>query len=292
MKAQLESRRFQILWLGALIGLLGLWAGIAHAQDAYTEDPRVDTARLYREQLGKPGQLDKIIATGIVRIAVPEDLPLYGSAGAEGKLEGYDVDVANLLAKDLGVRLELVPVKSVDRIPWLMTGKVDLVIANLGISPERAKSIAFSSPYAPFSSGVFGPSKISIKSPADLQGKKVAVTRGTLEAEELSRIAPKGVEILSFEDNNAAISAFVSGQADVIVTGSSVAAGIAKKNPDKKLESKFVLKESPGGIGLRRNEPELLNWVNVFVFHKKLSGDLDQLSRKWFGEPLRTMPTL
>ena len=292
MKAQLEFRRFQILSLGALIGLLGLWAGIAQAQDAYTEDPRVETARLYREHLGAPGQLDKILATGVVRIAVPEDLPLYGSAGAERKLEGYDIDVAQLLAKDLGVKLELVPVKSVDRIPSLMTGRVDLVIANLGISPERAKSIAFSSPYAPFSSGVFGPVNVNVKSTADLQGKKVAVTRDTLEDQELSKIAPKDAQILRFEDNNGTISAFLSGQVDVIVTGSSIAAGIAKKNPDKKLESKLVLKESPSGIGLRRNEPELLNWVNVFVFHKKLSGELDQLSRKWFGEPLRPLPPL
>src|SRR5262249_53349693 len=106
--------------------------------------------------LARADMLDEILESGIVKIAVPKDLPPFGSPDAQGKLEGYDIDVANILAKDLGVRVELVPVTSVDRIPALLTDRAHLVVANLGVDPERAKSIAFSSPYAPFFSGVFG----------------------------------------------------------------------------------------------------------------------------------------
>jgi polar amino acid transport system substrate-binding protein len=235
--------------------------------------------------------LDRIIETGLVRIAVPQDLPPFGSI-RNGQVEGYDVDIAKLVATDLGVRLQLVPVTSVNRIPALLTDRVDLVIANLGISPDRAKTIAFSTPYAPFFSGVFGAPELVVKGPADLQGKKTAVTRDTIEDRDLTTIAPQGAEIVRFDDNDAAISAFLSGKADLIATGNVVAAALLKQHPQKTIEAKFRIKQSPPGIGLRRGASELLNWVNVFVFQRKLNGDLDRLSRQWFGEPLPELPIL
>jgi len=235
--------------------------------------------------------LDRIIETGLVRIAVPQDLPPFGSI-RNGQVEGYDVDIAKLVATDLGVRLQLVPVTSVNRIPALLTDRVDLVIANLGISPDRAKTIAFSTPYAPFFSGVFGAPELVVKGPADLQGKKTAVTRDTIEDRDLTTIAPQGAEIVRFDDNDATISAFLSGKADLIATGNVVAADLLKQHPQKTIEAKFRIKQSPPGIGLRRGASELLNWVNVFVFQRKLNGDLDRLSRQWFGEPLPELPIL
>jgi polar amino acid transport system substrate-binding protein len=211
---------------------------------------------------------------------------------AEKRLEGYDVDVATLIAKDLGVRLQLVPVRSADRLSLLLSKRVDLVVASLGISPERARAIAFSSPYAPFYSGVYGSSGTVVKNLSELAGKKVAVTRNTLEDVELTAAAPQGVEIVRFSDNEATIAAFVSGQADLIATGSAIASTIGKKNPAKKVTLNFTIRESPASIGVRRGEPQLLHWVNVFVLHKKLNGDLDKLSRKWFGEPLPPLPAL
>jgi polar amino acid transport system substrate-binding protein len=226
-----------------------------------------------------------------VRIAVPQDLPPFGSL-QDGQLKGYDVDVADLVAADLGVRLELVPVTSIDRIPALLTQRADLVIANLGIAPDRARTISFSTPYAPFFSAVFGASEIAVNSPADLQGKKIAVTRDTIEDRELTRMAPQGTEIVRFDNNDATVSALVSGNVDLIATGNVVIATVLKQNPPRKIELKFRIRESPAGIGVRHGEPELLNWVNVFVFHKKLTGDLDRLSRQWLGEPLPPLPVL
>jgi polar amino acid transport system substrate-binding protein len=235
--------------------------------------------------------LDRLLEAGVVRVAVPQDLPPFGSI-VDGTPAGYDVDVARLLAADLGARLELVAVTSPNRIVALLTQRADLVIANLGITPERAKAISFSTPYAPFFSGVFGAPDLAVKGPADLQGKKTAVTRDTVEDGELTRIAPQGAEIARFDDNAATVSAFLSGNADLIATGNVVVAALLKQNPQRKIESKFLIKESPAAIGVRHGEPDLLHWVNVFVFHKKLSGDLDRLSRQWFGEPLRPLPVL
>ena len=90
--------------------------------------------------------LSNILSSGKVKIAVPEAFAPFGSVGATGEHEGYDVDVAKLApAKDLGVELELVPVVSKQRIPFLETDRVDLVISTMGAKPSRAKSINFSS---------------------------------------------------------------------------------------------------------------------------------------------------
>ena len=81
--------------------------------------------------------LSAILSAGVVKIAVPESFPPFGSVGASGEHEGYDVDVAKLIAKDLGVELELVPVVSKQRIPFLETDRVDLVISTMGANPPR-----------------------------------------------------------------------------------------------------------------------------------------------------------
>ena len=137
--------------------------------------------------------LNAILKKGEVVIAVPEAFPHLVQLG-KGKHEGYDVDVAKLIAKDLGVKLKLVPVVSKQRIPFLETDKVDLVISTMGASPKRAKSINFSSAYAPFFSGVFSSSKIKISSYEDLDGLTIGVTGGTLEDLELTAKAPKGAK--------------------------------------------------------------------------------------------------
>ena len=109
-------------------------------------------------------ELSDILSAGTIKIAIPENFPPFGSLGAEGDYVGYDVDVANLIAADLGVEIELVPVTSKQRIPFLETDRVDLVISSMGANPERAKSIWFSSAYAPFFSGAFASSDKAISS--------------------------------------------------------------------------------------------------------------------------------
>lgn len=237
-------------------------------------------------------QLADILKKGTINIAVPENFPPFGSVGKTLEHEGYDVDVAKLIADNLGVELELVPVTSKQRIPFLSSGKVDLVISSMGANPERAKSIWFSSAYAPFFSGAFAGESIEISSVADLAGKKVGLTGGTLEDLELSESAPEEAQIVRFGDNAATIAAFVAGQVDVIVTGNTVAANIGKSNPDLSLETKFIIKESPAFMGVKSGEMNMLQWVNVFILHKKLGGDLNDLSVKWFGQTLPELPSL
>ncbi|MEO1552017.1 MAG: transporter substrate-binding domain-containing protein [Pseudomonadota bacterium] len=235
--------------------------------------------------------LSEILSEGTIQIAIPENFPPFGALGPTGEYEGYDVDVAKLIAEDLGVELELVPVTSKQRIPFLETDRVDLVISSMGANPERAKSIWFSAAYAPFFSGAFAAADKDISSPADLAGMKVGLTGGTLEDLELTDSAPEGTEIIRFGDNAATLAAYVSGQVDVLVTGNTVAANLSADNPDLSLETKFIIKESPAFIGIKKGNMDLLQWTNVFILHKTLGGELNGFSEKWLGQKLPPLPT-
>ncbi|MBX9739456.1 MAG: transporter substrate-binding domain-containing protein [Beijerinckiaceae bacterium] len=234
----------------------------------------------------KADALDDIMKTKVLRVAVPQDFPPFGSVGTDLQPRGYDIDTAALIAKELGVKLELVPVTSANRLPYLQTKKVELIISSLGKNPEREKAIDFTVAYAPFYSGVFGPAAAKIAGPADLAGKSIGVTRGALEDLELSKIAPPTADVRRFEDNNTTISAFLSGQVSLIATGNVVAAAILARNPPTRPEPKFVIKDSPCFIGLAKDEPKLLEKVNAIIKKARGDGSLDAIAKKWLGAPI------
>ncbi|MFW8588025.1 transporter substrate-binding domain-containing protein [Rhizobium beringeri] len=230
--------------------------------------------------------LADITARGTLRVAVPQDFPPFGSVGTDMAPMGYDIDVANLIAEKLGFKTELVPVTSANRVPYLQTNKVDLVISSLGKNAEREKVIDFSVAYAPFFNGVFAPADLSIAKVEDLAGKSIGVTRGAVEDLELTKIAPADATIKRYEDNNGTISAFLSGQVDTIATGNVVAAAILAKNPPKRPEMKFLIKNSPCYIGLNKEQAALLEKVNGIIAAAKTDGALNAISQKWLGADL------
>jgi polar amino acid transport system substrate-binding protein len=230
--------------------------------------------------------LDDIVKTKVIKVAVPQDFAPFGSAGPDLKPVGYDIDMANYIAAQLGAKAEIVPVTSANRIPYLQTQKVHLVISSLGKNPDREKVIDFSDAYAPFFSGVYGLPGIAAAKMEDLAGKTIGATRGSIEEQELSKSIPASGTVKRYEDNNATISAFISGQVDLIATGNTVAASIAGKSATRKPELKFVVKNSPCFVGLNKGEPELLAKVNEIIGKAKASGALADLSQKWLKAPL------
>jgi len=241
---------------------------------------------LFAPLAGHAEALDDIMKSGTLKVAVPQDFPPFGSVTSDLKPVGYDIDVANLIGKKLGVKVELVPVTSANRIPYLQTKKVDLVISSLGKNPDREKVIDFSDAYAPFFNGVFGAADVKVSKVEDLAGMTVGVTRGSVEDLELSKIAPSTATIKRYEDNNGTISAFLSGQVQVIATGNVVAAAIIAKNPPKKPETKFLIKNSPCLIGMNKDEPKLLQKVNAIIAESRKDGSLNAISMKWLSAPL------
>jgi polar amino acid transport system substrate-binding protein len=230
--------------------------------------------------------LDHIIKAGTVRIAVPENFAPFGALGAEGKLQGYDIDTAALVAEALKVKLDLVTVSSNDRIPYLADGKVDLVISSLGKDAEREKVIDFSISYAPFFSGVFGPAELEISSPEDLVGKTIAVTRDTIEDTVLTKLAPATATINRYDDNADTEVAFLFDKSQLIATGYIVAAKILTRSPLKKMTTKFLLRNSPCYIGVRKGETALLARINEIIAAARKDGSLNRISEHWLKAPL------
>jgi len=202
------------------------------------------------------------------------------------KPQGYDIDMAEYLAKGMKVKVELVPVTSANRVPYLQTNKVDLVISSLGKNAEREKVIDFSRAYAPFFLGVFGPKEATLGDAAALSGKSVGVTRGAVEDMVLTDLAPKDAQVKRYEDNNTTISAYLSGQVEYLATGNVVVAAITRQNPKQAPVSKFMLKDSPCYIGLKKDEPALKAEVDKLIEQALKDGSLNAFSEKWMQAPL------
>jgi polar amino acid transport system substrate-binding protein len=234
--------------------------------------------------------LDSIQKSRLIKIAIPTDFPPYGFVGTDLQPQGLDIDMANYIGAKMGVKVELVTVTSANRIAYLQTKKADLVISTLGKNPEREKVIDFTSAYSPFFQAVYAAKSLSIKSMDDLKGKSIAVTRGAIEDQELSKLAPAGTDIKRFEDNNATISAFVSGQTQLVATGASVAGNMIQKNPQLNAEYKLLLKDSPNFIGVGKGEDALRSRVNAIIADAKKSGDIDKMAQKWLGRPAGQLP--
>ena len=236
-------------------------------------------------------RFEEIIAKGVVRIGVPLDVPPFGSQNVNREAEGFDVEMAGMVAKALGVKLELTQITGANRLPYLLTDKVDIVISVMGLTPERAKQIMFTAPYANTSLAVYGPKNLNIKSPADLGNYKVAAAKGTTQEMALSAANPKA-NIMRTEDDATAAAAYLSGQAQIFATNSIVAIDLAKKNPNKEFDLKFNIRRSPAHMGVKMGEHNLARWLDSFIFFNTMNTELDRLHMKWLGRPMEPMPAL
>lgn len=262
------NRRHLIATTAALVcsTLLSIWSPSALAQTA-----------------------DEFKKKGSITVGMLVDFPPYGTVDASNKPDGYDADVARLLAKDLGVSLNLVPVTGPNRIPFLLTNKVDVLVASLAVTPERAKQVQFSRPYSAATIVLYGDKKKSIKTPADLKGVRVAVARASTQDTTLTAIAPEGTEIRRFDDDASAMQALLSGQVDAIGCSTTVAAQIAKRAGDA-YENKLVLKQQLMAVAMRQGQADLQKTMNDFVARNTANGELNKLYRKWLQADLPAMP--
>lgn len=235
--------------------------------------------------------VDEIKMKGTVTVGVLVDFPPYGTVDNANQPDGYDADVARLLAKDWGVKLNLVPVTGPNRIPFLLTNKVDLLIASFSPTPERAKQVQFARPHSAATIVLYGQKKTSIKTPADLKGLRVAVARASTQDTALTAIAPEGTDIRRFDDDASAMQALLSGQVDALGCATTVAAQIAKRVGDI-YETKLVLRQQYMAPAMRLGQADMLKGVDAFVGKYVDNGELNKLYQKWLQTDLPTLPTM
>ncbi len=235
--------------------------------------------------------VDEIISRGTINIGVLVDLPPYGLLNDKQEPDGYDIEVARLIGKYLGVKVNLVTLTSPNRIPFLMTNKVDLIVATFGITPERAKQVLFSIPYSAIENVVFAPKDRKITTLDDLKGLRVGVPRGTVQDVLLTTRFGSSVKVTRFDDDPSTYQALLAGQVDAIAETGMTGDQFYAANPSANIERKVILLRQPNGITMRKDQWNLHQWCNTFVYFTKNDGELDTLYQKWFHQPLPNLPT-
>jgi polar amino acid transport system substrate-binding protein len=229
--------------------------------------------------------IDNITKAGVLNVGVFADFPPFSSVGPDMSLKGYDIDVAQILAEALKVKLNLVSVTGQNRIPYLTEHRVDILLS-VGYSAEREKVIDYTTAYAPYYIAVIGPQALKVEGKADLAGKTIAVNRGTLEDTSLTAAVPANADVKRFDNYNAVIQAFLSGQTQLMVVGNDVGSQVLARQVELKPEQKFQLLTSPDHIGLNKNEPRLKQVLNDAVTKMLADGTLNKISVKWLQKPL------
>lgn len=230
-------------------------------------------------------ELADIKAAGKLRVGIDFGAPFYGFVDDKMKPVGSDVEAAELLAKDLGLQVEIVNTTNSARIPNLLSNKVDLIISSLSITPERQKAVDFSIPYGAIQAAVGAPKGMKITGIEDLAGKTVAVTRGGPQDKIVSERAPQA-KVVRFDDEAASITAAATGQTDIVAITPPIIAAIAKKNPAREFETKFILQSYQLGVAMRKDQPELMKAVNGWIKTNLANGKLNAIHVKYAGVPI------
>jgi polar amino acid transport system substrate-binding protein len=232
-------------------------------------------------------KLDDIIASGTLRCAVTLDFPPMGSRDADNNPIGFDVDYCNDLAKALGVTAEIVETPFPDRIPALVSGRVDVGVASTSDTLERAKTAGFTIPYFAFTNVVLTKEGTGIESFDDLKGHTVGSVAGTYEGIALDNNVTEWGEgtFRPYQTQADVFLALSQGQIDATVVTSTVASSIVASGQYPGLVIKGdapYLVDYVALIALR-NEHGLLDYLDLFVNQQVRTGRYQELYDKWVG---------
>ena len=241
----------------------------------------------------KADKLDDIIASGKLKCGVMLDVPPVGMRNNNNEPIGYDVEFCKDMAAALGVDPVFVETPGPDRIPAILSGRVDVGVASATASLERAKSVAFSIPYQIWDLGVAVSADSSIGSYEELKNKKVGTVRSTSgEAAVLDELKSRGNKVISYNSNAEQFLALKQGKVDAIIESNAIFGEYAKGAGKGIMKVCCSVTTAPSdwtGLMVNRSHHGLLNWVNLFVWHQWKNGRTDELYREWFGYPAPSM---
>lgn len=228
-------------------------------------------------------KIDDILSKGEIVAGIALSGPPIGSYDAQNRPIGYDVDVATKIADALGVDLKIVEVTGANRIPMLQSGKVDIVVANMTATLERAKAVDFTIPYLRTGIKLLVKSGSDIQSIEDFNGRKVAVGRGTTGEALVKELAPNA-ELTYVDAFTNAVLLLQQGRVDATIEDGTLVDFVAGQNDGLTALPKLYTSD-PIGIGVPKGEPDLLRWLDMFVSQFISSGDQAKLYEKWWGVP-------
>ncbi len=232
--------------------------------------------------------LDDIQKRGKLLIGLDPGYMPFEMKNQRGEIIGFDVDLAKRMAKAMGVKLEIVPTAFDGIIPALLTGKFDILATGMTLTQERNMSINFAHPYIEVGQSAIINNKIAsvVKSYKDLNDPKytIAVRLGTTGEQAAKRLIPDAKH-LSFETEQECVLEVVNGRADAFVYDMPYnVVAVAQRGSGKITHLDKAFTFEPLSWGIRKNDPNLLNWLNNFIYQIKRDGTYDKIYKKWFQD--------
>lgn len=245
-----------VLAIGALTGCGSKAEAPADAAAETTTD---DTAQADGEKVYRT--LDEIKESGTVKIGVFSDKNPFGYVDENGEYQGYDIYFGNRIAQDLGVDVEYVSTDAANRVEYLKTGKVDIILANFTVTDERAESVDFALPYMKVALGVVSPDDALITSADQLNGKKLIVTKGTTAETFFTENYPD-VELVKFDQYTEAYNALLDGRGDAFSTDNTEVLAWALQNDGFSVGIESIGNLDTIAPAVSKGNETLLNWIN------------------------------
>lgn len=221
----------------------------------------------------------------VVRIGVKRHAPPFSQKNSDQSLVGFDVDLAKSISNELGVKCELIPLDSKDRVPFLKNNRVDLVIATMTATRKREQAIDFSIPYFEDGQGLICRKDSSIQSYSDLKNKKIGAAAGTTSYLNMQQVQPE-CKMVAFKNYNAGVKALLLGQIDAFTGDYLVLKGLQLNHEQSSaLElrgNRFTVE--PYGVALRENQSNLRDSVNRILKTLWNNGTWSKIHSKWLGK--------
>ncbi|MDF2905923.1 MAG: transporter substrate-binding protein [Herbinix sp.] len=257
-----KSAKLAVLLLSIVLIMAGLVACKSSSDDqtapaSGTSDASGDSS----SATGTARTLDEIKASGKVVIGVFSDKKPFGYVDENGTYQGYDVYFGNRIAKDLGVEVEYVPVEAASRVEYLVTAKVDIILANFTVTKERSEQVDFALPYMKVSLGVVSPDAALITAPEQLNGKTLIVSKGTTAETFFTENYPE-VTLLKFDQYSEAYSALLDGRGDALSTDNTEVLAWALENPGYSVGVETLGSLDTIAAAVQKGNQELLTWLN------------------------------
>lgn len=206
--------------------------------------------------------VDEIKASGTINIGVFSDKSPFGYVDENGQYQGYDVYFANRIGQDLGVKINYVSTEAANRIEYLQTGKVDIILANFTVTPERAQEVDFASPYMNVALGVVSPDSAVITSLEDIGPEdQVIVISGTTAETYLEKNDPN-IKLQKYDAYAEAKTAFENGNGVAWANDNTEVIAFAIENPGYTVGIPSLGSADTIAPAVTKGNESLLNWLN------------------------------
>lgn len=231
--------------------------------------------------------LDQIKKRDKIIFGVKNDTRLFGLKNPKtGEVEGFDIDLAKQLAKQIlgnEKKVEFKEVTSKTRIPMLNNGDIDAVVATMTISEQRKKEVDFTDVYFKAGQSLLVKKGSKIKGLKDLtSGTKVLAVKGSTSAINIRNKAPQ-TQVLEFENYAEAFTALKAGKGDALTTDDAILYGMVAEDPSFQLVG-GTFTEEPYGIAVKKGNTELVKRLNEALKAIKASGKYDEIKNKWIKQ--------